>query len=184
MTVEAIYKFAEKNNFGFPGRSGTDPLPLMLESQDLAMKKLVIEHRDNLKGDDLANLGLAHQSCNVRKNPRGKTLISRSDIWDKIGMSVRGIERVRVESASMMRNVVAKPKFRETVERLLKDGNEIERSELVLAASADSGVSETTGERYYRLLCAKGARTAILEEREETRDGLTIVWVRLKGKDL
>ncbi len=169
----------------------------LLELDSLGISKLVLEHKNNLSGDELDNLGLAHQSCNLRKEKIGawskspKFLSSKR--LKKYTMGVCEIgkrdenDKIRIEFKTLLRNIEIEPRFVKAGNRLLKQHEAIPVQEFIPAACQDAAtgtetISVPTGQRYYSKYASQYAVKAIWQEFEMEIGGVTIKMVRLKEK--
>lgn len=120
-------------------------------------KTLIIEHKDNNSDNpDPANLGLAHPSCNTKKNPP-KQGVSPSGSSQTVCVKKSPIPVVRSDGFAPNKNAVAEPAFRRWVFGIVLSNRLDPKTYdwLVENGSAWVGANPVTVERYLDKMLAE-----------------------------
>lgn len=161
---------------------------------ELAIKKLKLEHKNNVGGDEIANLGLACQSCNIKKNPpsraRKRPFLREFEKYTcKYTSERKEAEKqgMRIEFKTVKRNVEMEPRFEKAGNQILTRHGAVPRDEFIIAACQDAANDEETimpitGEKYYRKRASRYAKHAIWEEFEMGDEDVRVAMVRMKAK--
>lgn len=106
---------------------------------------LYIEHLDNNNtNNELSNLRLAHQSCNISKNPRGKGKKKISPVCE----SVCEINIESTKSAAQARNDESEPIFRKWLYEYVHEKKEISVFDAVNGGAEIARCSQMAVRRY------------------------------------
>ncbi len=198
MTEAEVIDLARRKKIIIPKSWNGSKYQRLVELDTLAFAKLVVEHKNNLSGDEIDNLGLAHQSCNLHKEKVGAWSKSPKFLQNKKMKKYTARARsrrkedenavIRVESKTMKRNMAMEPMFERAGSRLLAKHDAIPVEEFIAAACQDAADGEETispeaaKRNYYPKRSSAWARKAIWEEFEIEKDGLKIRMVRMKEK--
>ncbi|MDE2439201.1 MAG: hypothetical protein KGN01_07480 [Patescibacteria group bacterium] len=127
------------------------------KSDPLGRTKLFVEHKDNDPANySEENLGLAHRSCNTRKNPRGplpQNALPTERERESINTTLARRIRPRDDDAySNRKNYDAEGPFRRRVFVRVKSGTAFTYKQLKGDACEFAGVNPVTGDRYMEKL--------------------------------
>lgn len=159
---------------------------------DLAVKVLVVDHIENLKGDDDSNLQLVCRHCNLVKNPnahpRKRPFYGTFEQYTSREREQRQktlVAGLRVESKTLLRNMKMEPRFRDAGTALLIEHGCMPKDEFIPAACQDAAfegetISPETGTKYFTKYASRYAHTAIWETYEDGDDDLRVTMVRMK----
>lgn len=130
-------------------------------SETLA-EELVVEHIDNnpLNRND-SNLQLAHQKCNIKKNPPYKAKI---DI-DNVCVRVRLEDNPKPQSAEMARNLKSEPLCINWIDNEMRSKLRMELEDVINSGAQFAGVSvDTVRNRYLKKLTSRLGPYSIVDE--------------------
>jgi len=121
---------------------------------EIPFEKLIIDHKDNnYLNEDLDNLQLACQSCNVKKNPAYRA--KKKDV-DNVCVRVCAEEDPKPQSAEMARNMKSEPLFRYWLDKEMTKNIRMELEDVVDSGAEFAGVSvDTVRCRYLRKLVSR-----------------------------
>lgn len=141
-----------------------DGLKCNICKNSLTIKTLIVDHIDNdYSNNNMRNLQLACQSCNIKKNPPYQ---SKKDVDNmRVGGCVGLDEPPKPQSAEMARNMKSEPMFISWLEKEMKHCNKMELEDVVCSGAQFSGVSiDTVRTRYLKKLTSRLGFYDVIEE--------------------
>jgi hypothetical protein len=149
---------------------------------------LIIEHIDNdQKNNDPANLRLAHQSCNVIKDPphSKERRLSQDVVQESVCVKVNPAPKVRSQDGfAANKNRMAEPLLRRWVYAILKANRDSSKSPqwLVREGSAYVGANPVTVDRYLDKMLSEIFGMLVVTSDDKT--GEAVVFKYLSDYDL
>ncbi len=129
-----------------------------------SFKKLKVEHiNNNYLDNNMENLQLACQSCNIKKNPPYQKKKDVDIVCARECVSLD--EAPKPQSAEMARNMKSEPMFISWLEKEMKEHNKMEIEDVVCSGAQYSGVSiDTVRTRYLKKLTSRLGPYNVIEE--------------------
>jgi len=149
-------------------------------NNNIPLKRLLVEHIDNnYKNNNMDNLQLACQSCNIKKNPPYQKIKDVDNVRVRECVSLE--ETPKPQSAEMARNMKSEPMFIGWLEKEMRHCNKMELEDVVCSGAQYSGVSiDTIRTRYLKKLTSRLGFYDVVEEL-----GVKfIVWKNTKYPDI
>lgn len=116
--------------------------------------QLIIERKDNTGDYSNENIRLAHQRCNVRKNPRG---LGKFNPNRPNYLTIDEVEPKLVRTYESAVNIRAQPAFRAyVIKRVMREGSVLV-SDLINAGAEHADIGQQTAKRYLdRMISSEG----------------------------
>ena len=128
------------------------------------IKKLIVDHIDNnYLNNNMKNLQLACQGCNIKKNPPYQKERDVDNVC--VSKCVSLDEAPKPQSAEMARNMKSEPMFISWLEKEMQCSNKMELEDIVCSGAQYSGVSvDTIRSRYLKKLTSRLGPYSVIEE--------------------